>query len=221
MDQVSSMVAQPKLYYNIDGVGELAVGVMCLGFAFLQWEQIRSPEGAVWHSMWVFGIYFGSLFAMLHYGTKTVKERITYPRTGFVEYRRSDTVVWPAVIAGVAAPAVLGMIIVAGKLHWDTAALAALMGPGMAFGYARGFARTSPWKWSVAVAIALCSLLALIPVDSVANLTGTTARLVPLARFVVVEMRLMAAFGGILAISGGISFWLYLRHTQPPAPEGA
>jgi hypothetical protein len=113
------------------------------------------------------------------------------------------------------------MVIVAGKLHWDTAALAALIGPGMAFVYARGFARTSPWKWGVAVAIALSSLLALIPVDSVANLTGAPARLVPLARFAVVEMRLMAAFGAILAISGGVSFWLYIRHTQPPAPEGA
>jgi hypothetical protein len=26
-------------------------------------------------------------------------------------------------------------------------------------------------------------------------------------------------YGAVLLISGGISFWLYLRHTEAPAPE--
>jgi hypothetical protein len=30
----------------------------------------------------------------------------------------------------------------------------------------------------------------------------------------------LTAYGTVLLISGGISFWLYLRHTQAPAQEG-
>jgi hypothetical protein len=29
----------------------------------------------------------------------------------------------------------------------------------------------------------------------------------------------MTLYGAVLSISGGISFWLYLRHTEAPAPE--
>ena len=29
----------------------------------------------------------------------------------------------------------------------------------------------------------------------------------------------MMLYGAVLLVSGGISFWLYLRHTEAPAPE--
>jgi len=29
-----------------------------------------------------------------------------------------------------------------------------------------------------------------------------------------------AVFGAVMMVSGGISFWLYLRHTQAPVQEG-
>jgi len=216
MDQIEGMMEQPKRYYNIDGVGELATGVMCLGFTFLQWKQIKSPAGAIWHQMYFFVIYMGCLLTALHYGPKAIKERITYRRTGFVEYRRGE-MVRPALIGGVVAAATLGVILVAGRLHWDTAALAGLIGAYMAVIYARGFARTAPWKWAVAAAVGISSLLALVPIGSVNNLTGDPPRLAAFARFAVVEMRIMGAFGVLLALSGGISFWLYLRHTRPVA----
>ena len=32
-------------------------------------------------------------------------------------------------------------------------------------------------------------------------------------------MLAMILFGAVLSISGGISFWLYLRHTEAPVQE--
>src|SRR5579863_8541537 len=118
MDDIKSLLNRPKNYNNIDGVGELEGGFMLLSFGFLQWMQVRSPEHSAWHSMWLFGLYFGSVIAILHYGTKAIKEHITFPRTGFVEYRKRDRV-WPTVFAAVAAPAFLAIIILALRRHWD------------------------------------------------------------------------------------------------------
>jgi hypothetical protein len=38
--------------------------------------------------MWVFCIYAGLMSSIIHYGGKAIKQRITDPRTGFVEYRK-------------------------------------------------------------------------------------------------------------------------------------
>ena len=94
MDEIESLLNRPKYYNNIDGLGELGGGFMALSFGFIQWMQVRSPAHSAWHSMWVFCIYFGSMWAIHRYGTKAIKEHITYPRTGFVEYRKRDRV-WP------------------------------------------------------------------------------------------------------------------------------
>jgi hypothetical protein len=212
MDQVGSLLKRPKAYYNIDGVGELEAGVTCLGFGLIQWMQVRSPAHSAWHSMWVFCIYFGSMFAIRHYGTKAVKERITYPRTGFVEYRKRDRV-WPAVFGAVAGPAFLALVIHAYRRHWDLTTGASLVGLLSAASYAYRFAREVRWKWGVASAMALGSILiAILPGDSIGALTGHSWLAVCLPTFIL--------FGPLLLISGAISFWLYVRHTQAPRQEG-
>src|ERR1035441_463118 len=88
MDQVGSLLDRPKLYYNIDGVGELRGGFTMLGFALLMWLQAHSPSGAIWHQMYAFVVYMAVMFSIIHYGTKAIKNHITYPPTGFVEYRK-------------------------------------------------------------------------------------------------------------------------------------
>ena len=158
MDQVASLLKRPKLYTNIDGTDELSGGFGLLGFGFLQWMQVRSPAHSAWHSMWVFGIYFGSLFAMLHYGTKSVKERITYPRTGYVEYRKREGI-WPTAWSAIAAPAFLTLVVLALRRHWDLTTGACLVGVLAAASYAYRFARDVRWKWAVAGAMATGSIL--------------------------------------------------------------
>lgn len=136
MDQVGNLLARPRLYYNIDGLGELGGGVMCLGFALLLWLLMRSPADSVWHQISIF-VFIG-LALLIHYGTKAVKTHITYPRTGFVEYRTK----WRtrAISAALSALTAAGWAIVFQR-HWDISALTPLAGLAFAASY---MATTSP-----------------------------------------------------------------------------
>jgi hypothetical protein len=221
MDQIGSLLDRPKAYYNIDGVGELGIGFMCLGYALLQWIQVRSPEASFWNSMYMLFLYVGLMCSVIHYGSKAIKKHITHPRTGFVRYRTMDTVWRPATIALiVSAPASVGLFI-AIRSHWDLTTPASLIGLLLAASYAHGIARTVRWKWAVAWAMAAGSLvIAVLPADlvgAVANHSWITKQFP--AKLVGAFLFTFTLYGTMLLVSGGISFWLYLRHTQPLAQE--
>ncbi len=206
MDQVDRMLDRPKIYYNIDGVGELGLGFGYLAFALLGSMQLHAPKGSVWHSMYLFIIYVGLMCVIIKYGSKAIKKHITYPRTGFVEYRKLHTF-WRLMIMG--ALTTVGLSIALWR-HWDLTTLVVLFGLLLAGGYAYGIARTVRWKWLVASAMAFISLLiAVFP-----------------RIWIWLDPSWIGAFwltlmldGALLLISGSISFWLYLRHTQAPAQE--
>jgi hypothetical protein len=214
MDQVASILERPKLYNNIDGVGELGGGFMCLGWALLLWLQVHSPRDAVWHQMYAFVIYVGVMCSILHYGTRAIKNRITYPRTGFVEYRTSQAV-WSGIIAACVASLVAVGVAVAFRRHWDITAAVPTFGLLIAASYGYGFARAVRWKWVVAGAMAIGSFaITFLPASLLAAVAGDSWATRP------VLLLTLIVYGPILLISGGISFWLYLRHTQAPAREG-
>ena len=221
MDQVGSLLDRPKAYYNIDGVGELSIGFMCVSYALLQWLQVHTPEGSVWNQMYMLFVYVGAMCAVIHYGSKAIKKHITYPRTGFVEYRTRDTVWRPLIIAlGFGLLASIGFLIAA-RSHWDMTTPASLVGLVFAATYAHGIARTVRWKWAVVCVMAFGSLvIAVLPADLVGALASGSwvTRLFP-AKLVGALLLSMMLYGTTLLISGGISFWLYLRHTQSPARE--
>jgi hypothetical protein len=211
MDQIGSLLNRPKAYYNIDGVGELGCGFMSLSYALFHWLQVRTPEHSVWHQTWVFCLYLGLMVSIIHYGSKAVKQRITYPRTGFVEYRKRDTF-WRMFIAmGVSALISVGLAL-ALRSRWDVTAPASLFGPVLAAAYGYGIARTVPWKWAVFAAMAFGSLaIAILPEDLIGPLADHS--------WAGTFMLSMMLYGTLLMLSGGISFWLYLRHTQAPAQD--
>ena len=212
MEQIESILNRPKAYYIIDGVGELVGGFMCLGCGLLMWLQAHAPKDSFWHGMPAFIIYFGLMCLILHYGPKAIKKRITYPRTGFVQYRARDSRWRPAILGAVAgAAAAVGLAIALGR-HWNMTTPAALIGLLFAACYANGFARTVRWKWAVAGVVALGSVaIAMLPPDFV----GAVAKPLWRGAFILT----MTLYGAVLLVSGGISFWLYLRHTQAPAQE--
>jgi putative effector of murein hydrolase len=212
MDQIGSLLERPKAYCNIDGVGELSIGFMCLGFGLLGWLQLHAPLYSAWHSMWALFIYVGVMLLIVNYGSKAIKNRITYPRTGFVEYRKRDAVWLPAIIgAAVAAPISVGVAF-ALRGHWNMTAPALLFGLFLAAIYAYRYARTVRWKWAVACAMVCGSLtIAILPADLIGardDLSWTGAWALS-----------MMLYGILTLVSGGISFWLYLRHTQAPAQD--
>jgi hypothetical protein len=222
MDQIESLLDRPKIYYNVDGVGELGIGFMLLAYGLLGWMQAHAPQGSVWHSMWLFCIYVGLMILMIHYGSKAIKEHITYPRTGYVEYRMRDTV-WRPMIIGFSVSTLASIALIAAlRSHWDmTTPVSLILGLLFAASYAFGIARMARWKWAVVWAMALGSIvIALLPADLVGALADhswVTARFP--AKLVGAFLLSIMLYGTMLLISGGISFCLYLRHTQAPERE--
>jgi hypothetical protein len=220
MNQIGSYLKRPMLYNNIDGLGEMGTAVMCLGWALLLWLQAHTPREAIWHQMYGFLAYVGILLAVIHYGTKAIKTHITYPRTGFVEYRRRYrwlTVIITAAFTALAIPA----LIFAARRHWDVAMLPSLYGLFLAAGYTYRLAGTVRWKLAVGLAMAASSIvIALLPPSYFGALADDSWITHPVRTKLVGGLLLtLIVFGGLWLISGGISFWLYLRHTQGTAKE--
>ena len=92
MDPVESLLKRPKAYNNIDGTGELGMGFMCLGYALILWLQLNTPKDSIWNQMYVLFIWVGLMVAMIHFGTRAIKNHITYPRTGFVANRTQNRI---------------------------------------------------------------------------------------------------------------------------------
>ena len=221
MDQVESFLERPKLYYNIDGVGELGIGFMCLGYSLLGWLQLHTPQNSVWHQMYTFFIYVAVMICIIHYGSKGIKNRITYRRTGFVEYRPHDKYWVPmAVGAGVSVLVSVGLFL-AVRRHLEISTFASLVGLVFAATYVP-IARTVRWKWAIfSVLVAGAVVIAALPADIVAALANHTslASAIPATALGAFWLTIVV-YGAVLMISGSISFWLYLRHTQARAQEG-
>lgn len=215
MDQVGNLLDRPRLYYNIDGLAELGGGVLSLGIGLL----LSLPASSVWHKISWF-LFLGLAFA-IRYVIEAIKTHITYPRTGFVEYRRGDrrrTSIISAVVAGLIPVGLL----VAVRRPWDITALASLAGLAFAAAYAYNIARAVRWKWVVASAIALGSIaISFLPADVLAAIARDSLVTHPvLAKVGGAMVVSFSTYGAMLLISGGISFWFYLRHTQAPPQEG-
>jgi hypothetical protein len=224
MDQIESILQRPKLYNNIDGVGELGMGFMMLGFALLTWLQAHSPGGSVWHRVYIVLPFILLMGTIIDRGSKAIKKRVTYPRTGFVEYKKRDNV-WPAAIAFVTSAVVAAGLAFAARSHWGIGSHwvlttpAALIGLIFAAAYAYGIARVDRWKWIVAGVIAISSLvIAMLPADWAGGIVGSPSNAGPFSPGNVGAWLLsILTYSAILLISGAISFVLYLRHTRPPA----
>jgi hypothetical protein len=221
MDHVGNLVERPRLYYNIDGVGELGCGFMYLCVALLMWLQTHSSATAIWNRTYLFVAYWSAMCLAIHYGSKAIKSRITYPRTGFVEYRTNDR--WrPAIVAGAIAAILPLAGFLAVRRHWDIATPGSLIGLGLAASYAYGFARAVRWKLVVAGAMAAGSLvIAVLPADFLGAVVNDSSITHPLrTRLTGAFLVSFMLFGALLLMSGGISFYLYLRRTGAPAQEG-
>jgi multisubunit Na+/H+ antiporter MnhB subunit len=125
-----------RRYWNVDGIPELMMGLvwMLWGGALILGQAL--PKGAV------AGVYWGVVPAILvssgfasNWATKKLKERLTYPRTGYVEYRDPGRTA-RLLGAGVAALSAAGLaaLIVAGMTqgleHTVTPALALIVSLG-------------------------------------------------------------------------------------------
>jgi len=221
MDRMASVLDRPIAYHNVDGVGELGIGFMCLSFATLVWQQVRSPEQSFWNQTYTLWAYFALTIAIIHYGTKAIKNRITYLRTGRVVYRTRDAVWRPMILSFIFSVLACLAIVIFLWLRWDLTTPVSLFGLVLAAGYAHRIARTVRWKWVVVWAMTIVSVaIALLPADLVGAIAkGSWITATVPAKLVGAAWLTLASYGTMLLISGGISFWLYLERTGAPAAE--
>lgn len=215
MDHVREFTARPRLYNNIDGVAELGLGVMLLGYALVLWLMAWSPARSFWdRSAFILWI---ALMCGIHFGMKAVKNRITYPRTGFVEYRRRDRTRY-AILSGMISALIPLLVLAAQRRHWDLWTAAFFFGPALAGSYAYHIARAARWKWAAVGAIGIGSVvIAFVPANILAALAGISLDAHPVAaRLIGILLLSFLTYGPIVLVSGGITFWLYLRSSQPP-----
>ena len=92
-NEMEKIEKRPIQYWYEDGFNELAFGFigLCLGFYF--WIHTRIPAGSAWHVPWAVVmfplLYFG--IRLLNRMIKALKNKLTYPRTGYVSYRRPES----------------------------------------------------------------------------------------------------------------------------------
>ena len=213
--ELRDFMGRPVRYNNIDGTGEMGIGVMMLGFALVGYlmSYLRGVVPESWTGkvdpvglLVLFG-GMGAVLGLIQWGTKAIKKHITWPRTGYVAYRRSAksrlTIMVAAAILGFGFTCLMGLA----RRH-DAMSLArmgylAVMPAAYAI-FVYRFDRECPWKWLVLLFIALGLLAIGIIVPG---------KIVELVR--PVSLFLGLTFLG----SGGATLWSYMRHTQPPALE--
>ncbi|MGP8173783.1 MAG: hypothetical protein ACLP7O_04450 [Terracidiphilus sp.] len=222
MNRVESLLNRPRFYHNIDGVGELGIGFMGLSYSLYMWLQVHSSVHSIWNKFYPFFIFVAIMCAVIHYGTKAIKKRITYPRTGFVSYRKHHMVL-PALIVSIVCSVAYGYglsIVIRGHLDITTTTCL-ILGLILSACYAWGIARAVRWKWFVVGALAFASItVAFLPESNVAALVDHSWVIQYFgARLVGALLLYFFVYSAIILASGAISFCIYLRNAPKPAPE--
>lgn len=79
---------RPQRYWNVDGLPELMMGLLWMvwGGSWLFGESL--PRGSVWNVYWMFTPALLAMSGVASvWATKKLKARITFPRTGYVEWK--------------------------------------------------------------------------------------------------------------------------------------
>ena len=99
---VNDWMQRPLRYWYIDGLSEMAAGLLFVLIALLYYSVTLFPEDSSAPN-WLLGIGQPVLILLAGWGLRkavnALKERVTYPRTGYVEYRRpKGNRRWPRLI---------------------------------------------------------------------------------------------------------------------------
>lgn len=224
-------LSRPRRYDKNDGTGEMVVGIMAMGFALLDSLQAILPPNSIWKHGFANNLLFGAgsllMFGLMYWVPRAIRRWITWPRTGYVAYhlggptKKSRKWLWTLMVVilvlsffngafvayltrlpdlGSSAP---HGVVLGGRRDWiyfgwiGTAALWVTF-------YGWWFChkdRTYPWKRLVLLfmALGLLTIAVVTPGDLAAM--GRT----------------MVLFTGLTWIgSGGVTLYLFVRHTQLP-----
>lgn len=219
MQQIQALLSRPRVYNDIDGVGEISMGFMLLGFLLVFWMQIHSTLHSFWNRSYGFLLFILLMSLALHFGRKAFKQKVTYPRTGFVRYRATS--IWYILVsAGATAVSVVFIVRNLRHLLETVSTVGFFYSLFMAACYGYGVARAVPWKWLVASAIfSSGTIVAFLPATVLQPLVAGSPRADDFGvRLLVALFPYFLVWSPLFLLSGSISLILYLRNTH--APDG-
>jgi hypothetical protein len=119
--EITNYVDRAKRYQNIDGTGEIFVGLTLLGFALAGYLEALLPENSpTW--MRVAAVFVSLMLALglAYWVRRTVKQHITWPRTGYAAYPRHGRSWWVATMLArlIALIAAVGLAFLIRRHHW-------------------------------------------------------------------------------------------------------
>ncbi|MHB0869225.1 MAG: hypothetical protein ACYC66_10200 [Chloroflexota bacterium] len=205
---IERTVQRSRQYFYDDGLSELAAGAIFLAIGLLFLVEALATPGSLPGSFSAIGlvILVGGGMWLANRVVRWAKARITYPRTGYVRYRRpARTPRQRAIVMALAAvisiaTALLLSRLAPASLTWVPALQGLLVGGYMLYmGYNLGLARF----------YLLAGLSALV--GAAASLAGLGDTLGSAAYF--------GAVGIALLCSGGVNLYLYLRRSSPAGGE--
>jgi hypothetical protein len=114
-DNFSDVEQRVKRYWYVDGFGELVGGggmclILAIYFAAQQYFGDNSLIGGLLQASLVL-VLIGGMFLVRRF-INTAKLRVTYPRTGYVEYQTSEKNKWAAGILSAVTGAIMAMTFV-------------------------------------------------------------------------------------------------------------
>jgi hypothetical protein len=225
-----------KRYDNIDGTGEMLMGLMLLGFGLLGYLQTILPKDSIWRTNGFCSLLF--MYAVLigvlgpgYWVRSLIKRRLTFPRTGYVALGvgahhdgggigglgvKVKKSYWAVMVGG----AVIAAVIVAGlaclvafeRRHLD--AMMWLVGVGYV-GYLGFWVLVYAfWIWRMGREHRWKWLMLLLMALGlfVIGLLGP-------GNFIEVARPVSLFVGLVWVISGVATLCSYLRHTRPPDLE--
>lgn len=189
-------------YWYVDGLTEMGFGIICLLLGFYFYVQATYPKDSALYKLFDLGLVFVIFGAGLA-GSRFIsffKNRITYPRTGYVSYRKLD-----------------------GKYRWLTGLLAMVIGSLTA-----GLVINAPASFAwLPAATGLIMAAVLLFIAARASLPRFY--LLSLGSAVIGAGLSFAGVGDILGlayyyfliclalfVSGGITLLIYLQANKPP-----
>jgi hypothetical protein len=199
-NEIDKTILRTRQYWYEDGLTELAFGVACLLLALYFYLQVITPVESMLSNMLNSGmvLFFIAVTLLIRYLVNQAKIRLTFPRTGYVSYPKSNGKQrWLAAGLAMLIAVILGFMTVnePGSLAWMPAVTGLLIGAALLFfAYRLGLLR-----------FYLLSLAAILigpglSLAGIGNLPG-------LAWF-------YALLGLVILISGGLTLRSYLNRTK-------
>jgi len=206
--EIDTVIQRTQRYWYVDGLGEIAVGVMLLvfGLYFALLDRVQNPTLQM-----VVALGQPVLFLLLWWlGGKAVrrlKERLTYPRTGYIVLQRKKKPLSRLIIAAITAGVVGGLVGLLQALSSGTRVIIPLVVSLLL-------------ALSVAIIARRFGLVRFYILAAYTALLGVLSVILPISEDQQ-NVFIFSLFGLGWIVSGAVTLAHYLSSTQPPSEGGA